>query len=246
MYSAAPKQRSAGKMKEPVLATAADSVDHAVERRVLLVDWIVGLIRFFSEGTWSACGWRRPTGASGSICWSEFTDGGAAGFRGPGGCAIAAEPSTRASNAIVVINFLIVGLGVGTPLTAIMVRGSSIAKLRQASHFVQMPSARGAKGCSTRRCRAYDRPDCTKELPVAHVNCLSLTPNGLDVTTGAASYCSMGQFFPSGRFEHCRGLMMPVDGKCSGSIRRLECDRVDPLQLPWIAAWLASELRPPK
>jgi len=27
-------------MKEPVLATAANAVDHAVERRVLLVDWI--------------------------------------------------------------------------------------------------------------------------------------------------------------------------------------------------------------
>jgi len=103
-------------MKEPVLATAANAVDHAVER------------------------------ASGSICWSEFTDGGAAGFRGPAGCAIAAEPSTRASKAIVVINFLIIGLRVGTPLTAIMVRGSSIAKLRQASHFVQMLQRAGRKG----------------------------------------------------------------------------------------------------
>src|ERR1700716_1863292 len=102
-------------MKEPVLATAANAVDHAVER------------------------------ASGSICWSEFTDGGAAGFRGPAGCAIAAEPSTRTSNTIVVINFLIMGLRIVTP-TAIMVRGSSIAKLRQASHFVQMLQRAGRMG----------------------------------------------------------------------------------------------------
>ena len=169
MYSAAPKQRSAGKMKEPVLATAADSVDHAVERRVLLVDWIVGLIRFFSEGTWSACGWRRPTGASGSICWSEFTDGGAAGFRGPGGCAIAAEPSTRASNAIVVIKFLIMGLRVGTPPTAIMVRGSSIAKLRQASHFVQMRLRVARKGNAWRAAVAH------MTVPIVRKNCLLLT-----------------------------------------------------------------------
>jgi hypothetical protein len=38
-------------------------------------------------------------------------------------------------------------------------------------------------------------------------------------------------------------LVVPDDGKCPGAIRCLECDRVDPLQLPWIAARLASELR---
>jgi hypothetical protein len=105
------------------------------------------------------------------------------------------------------------------------------------------------KGALARRCRAYGRPDYTKELPTAHANCLPLTLNGLDLRTGAASYCRMGQVFPSGRCEHCGGLMVlvvPVDGKCPGAIRCLECDRVDPLQLPWIAAWLASELRPPK
>src|ERR1700694_5013783 len=74
-----------------------------------------GFIRFFSEGTWSARGWRCPTGASGSNCWSEFIDGGAAGFREPAGCAIATELSTRASNAIVVINFRMMGLPVGAP-----------------------------------------------------------------------------------------------------------------------------------
>src|SRR3977135_734139 len=85
-------------------------------------------------------------------------------------------------------------------------------------------------------------------VPIVLRNCLPLTLNGLDVTTGAASYCSMGQFFPSGRCAHCGGLMVlvvPVDGKCPGTIRCLECDRVDPLQLPWTAAWLARERRPP-
>src|ERR1700716_2981931 len=38
-----------------------------------------GFIRFFSEGTWSARGWRCPAGAPGSICSKEFLDGGAAG-----------------------------------------------------------------------------------------------------------------------------------------------------------------------
>jgi hypothetical protein len=116
--------------------------------------------------------------------------------------------------------------------------------------FCSDAPARGAQGgCLARRCRAYGRPDCTKELPTAHANGPPLTLTGLDVTTGAASYCSMGQFFPSGRCEHCGGLMvlvMPIDGKGPAAIRCLECDRVDPLQLPWTAAWLASELRPPK
>ena len=128
--------------------------------------WLIGsfgLIRFFSEGTWSARGWRCLTGASGSICWSEFAYGGAARFREPAGCAIAAEPSTRASNAIVVINFLIMGLRVGT-----LPYRSSIAKLRQASLLFRCSSARGARGALARRCRAYGRPDCTKELPTAH------------------------------------------------------------------------------
>ena len=46
---------------------------------------------------------------------------------------------------------------------------------------------------------------------------------------------------------HCGGLLvMPVDGKGPGAFRCLECDRIDPLQLPSITAWLAGELRPPK
>jgi hypothetical protein len=64
-----------------------------------------GVIRFFSEGTWSARGRRCPTAASGSNCWSEFIDGGAAGFHEGAVCAIATELSTTTSNAIVVINF---------------------------------------------------------------------------------------------------------------------------------------------
>jgi hypothetical protein len=55
--------------------------------------------------------------------------------------------------------------------------------------------------------------------------------------------------FPSGRCERCGGLMVlviPVDSKAPGALRCLECDRIDPLQLPSITAWLAGELRPPK
>jgi len=71
----------------------------------------------------------------------------------------------------------------------------------------------------------------------------------MDVTTGAASNCSMGEFDSSGRCEHCGGMMvlvMPVDGKGPGALRCLECDQIDPLELPSITAWLVGELRPPK
>jgi hypothetical protein len=76
-----------------------------------------------------------------------------------------------------------------------------------------------------------------------------LTLNGLDVATGAASKYSMGRFYSSERCERCGGsmvLVMPVDGKGPGALRCWECDRIDPLQLPWTAAWFAGELRPPK
>jgi hypothetical protein len=62
--------------------------------------------------------------------------------------------------------------------------------------------------------------------------------------TGAASNYSMGQSYPPGRCEHCGGLMvlvMPVDSKGPAALRCLECDRIDPLQLPSIAAWLVGE-----
>jgi len=42
------------------------------------------------------------------------------------------------------------------------------------------------------------------------------------------------------------GAVMPVDVKEPAALRCLECDRIDPLQLPSIAAWLVGELRPPK
>jgi hypothetical protein len=59
----------------------------------------------------------------------------------------------------------------------------------------------------------------------------------------------MGQSNPPERCERCGGLMvlvMPADGKAPGALRCLECDQVDPLQLPSITAWLDGELRPPK
>jgi len=71
----------------------------------------------------------------------------------------------------------------------------------------------------------------------------------LDVAASPAQNCGMGQPYPSGRCERCGGLMvlvMPVDGKTPGTLRCLECDRIDPLELPSITAWLAGELRPPK
>jgi hypothetical protein len=67
--------------------------------------------------------------------------------------------------------------------------------------------------------------------------------------TGTASNYGMGQSYPPGRCQHCGGLMvlvMPVDVKGPAALRCLECDRIDPLQLPSIAAWLVGELRPLK
>jgi hypothetical protein len=104
----------------------------------------------------------------------------------------------------------------------------------------------------------------TGAAPVAHIaehcvhaddsrlrekNSSPFTKNGMDVTTGAASNCNMGKSNLDGRCEHCGGLMVlvvSVDGKRPGAFRCLECDQIDPLELPSIAAWLVGELRPPK
>jgi hypothetical protein len=59
----------------------------------------------------------------------------------------------------------------------------------------------------------------------------------------------MGQALPSERCERCGAymvLVMPVNGKGPRALRCLECDRIDPLELPSIMAWLGGELRPPK
>jgi hypothetical protein len=59
----------------------------------------------------------------------------------------------------------------------------------------------------------------------------------------------MGRFYSPERCEHCGGLtvlVMPVDGKGPGTLRCWECDRIDPLQMPWTTAWFTGELRPPK
>src|SRR3984893_6909411 len=105
-----------------------------------------GFISFFSEGTWSARGWRCPTGASGKHllvrvhrrrcgCISRASrrrnrrrtvDKGQQGYRRD-------QLSHNGSPS-------------WDPPTAIMVRGSSIAKLRQASHFVQLLQRAGRKG----------------------------------------------------------------------------------------------------
>jgi hypothetical protein len=80
-------------------------------------------------------------------------------------------------------------------------------------------------------------------------NSVPYTKNGMDVAIGSASNCNMGQFNSSARCEHCGGFMvlvLPVDGKGPGAFRCLECDQIDPLKLPSIAAWLVGELRPPR
>jgi hypothetical protein len=90
---------------------------------------------------------------------------------------------------------------------------------------------------------------CPPDSRLRERNSFSFTQNGMDVTTGAASNCGMGQSYSSGRCERCGSLMvlvMPVDGKGPGAFRCLECDQIDPLKLPLIAAWLVGELRPPK
>jgi hypothetical protein len=66
------------------------------------------------------------------------------------------------------------------------------------------------------------------------------------VTTGAASNYSMGQSYSSGRCEHCGGVMVLVDSKGPRALRCLECDQIDPMELPSITAWFVGELRPPK
>ena len=115
-------------------------------------------------------------------------------------------------------------------------------------------SAPGPMVCAQARRRTGD---CLA-APVSHIaehftivgrNCLPFTLKGLDAMTVVVSNCSMGQSYPSGRCEHCGGLMvlvMPVYGKGPGALRCLECDRIDPLALPSIAVWLVGELRPPR
>src|SRR5712675_2533275 len=100
---------------------------------------------------------RWPTGASGNICLSWLADGGAAGFREPAVCAIATEVSTRASNAIVVINFLMMGLPSWGPL---MVNGNGKLdhKVRQSSRFVQMLRARAMPRCPRHAYRHRGKP----------------------------------------------------------------------------------------
>src|SRR3981189_3562344 len=128
------------------------------------------------------------------------------------------------------------GLPSWGPLT-INGNGKLDHKVRQASRLVQM----------LRRTGDASRPPSRISPSISRLR--ELTLNGLDVMTGAASNYSMGQSYPPGRCEHCGGLMvlvMPVDGKQPAALRCLECDRIDPLQLPSIAAWLVGELRPPK
>jgi hypothetical protein len=157
-------------------------------------------------------------------------------------CAIATDVSTTASNAIVVINFRMMGLPSGPPARSIMVRESSFTRCGKPRILLRCSSARAVpRGLSCAYRSAFH--DCGKEIA------LSFTLNGLDVTIGAASNYRMGQTYRSGRCEHCGGLMVlvvPVDGSGPGALRCLECDQIDPLQLQWTTAWLAGELRPPK
>jgi hypothetical protein len=183
-----------------------------------------GFMRFFSEGTWSARGWRCPTGASESICWSEFIDGAAAGFRGPAGCAIAAEPSTRASNAIVVINFLILGLRVGTPFRTHSEGEARSPSCGKPHIWFRCSNARGARECfSAPLWRIW--PSGLYER-----NCLPLTLIRLDVTTGAASQRIRTI---SGRWNHLLQQLSHLPCIVTPSPSRLEsrCDQLTGLPL---------------
>jgi hypothetical protein len=101
---------------------------------------LFGSIRSFSEGTWSTRGWRCPIGASGT----EFIDGAAAGSREPADCAIAADVSTMASNAIVAINFRMMGLP-GRGPSPDHGEGKLDLKVRQTSRFVQIAGRAGRR-----------------------------------------------------------------------------------------------------
>src|SRR6266478_3703604 len=144
--AAAKQGRPGDQMKEPVLATAANAVDHAVERRVLLVDWIVRIRQIFLRGhlvsTRLAVPHRRLrkhflvrvhrrsrgwiSQASRLRNRRRTVDKGQQGYR----CDQLSHNGSPSWD----------------PPTAIMVRGSSIAKLRRASHFVQMLERAGRKG----------------------------------------------------------------------------------------------------
>ena len=116
-------------MRGQYSATAANALDHAVERRVLAIDWIVRIRQVFLRG--HLIGARLAVPDRCAIQhqlvvrvrrWS------AAGFGEPAVCAIATEVPTRASNAIVVINLRTTGLPIWDPLTIIMITGSSITR----------------------------------------------------------------------------------------------------------------------
>jgi hypothetical protein len=114
--------------------------------------------------------------------------------------------------------------GLGPPFRTHSEGGSSIAKLRQASHFVQMPNARGARGCFSAPlwriwpCGLYER------------NCLPLTLIRLDVTTGAASQRIRTI---SGRWNHLLQQLSHLPCIVTPSPSRLEsrCDQLTGLPL---------------
>src|SRR5258705_4098789 len=152
-------------MKEPVLATAANAVDHAVERRFLLVDWIVRIHQIFLRRRLVStrlavphrclrkhlltrvhrrrCGWISR--ASRLRNRRRTVDKGQQRYR----------RDQLSHN--------------GSPSWA-PYRNHGEGKLdRQAAAsltFCSDAPARGAQGGGlARRCRAYGRPDCTRELP---------------------------------------------------------------------------------
>jgi hypothetical protein len=90
-----------------------------------------------------------------------------------------------------------------------MVTGSSITRCGNLT-FCSDAWARG-------RCLAPPLSSCGSRL--RERNRLSVTLNGLDLTTGAAPDYSIGQAYRSGRCERCGGLMvlvMPVNGSGRG------------------------------
>jgi len=123
-------------MKEPVLATAADSVDHAVERRVLLVDWIVRIHQIFLRGHLVSTRLAVPNRCLRKHLLVRVHRRSCGWISRASSCAIAAEQSTRASNAIVVINFHAIRSAISRFLFATIVRCESS---QRRAHVARLP-----------------------------------------------------------------------------------------------------------
>src|ERR1700716_2952946 len=157
-------------MGEPVLATAANAVDHAVERRVLLVDWIVRIHQIFLRGHLVNTRLAVPHGGLRKHLLVRVLR------RRCGWISRASRLRNRRRTVDKdQQHYRRDQLSHNGSPNCDPYRNHGEGKLdRQAAAsltFCSDAPARGAHGgCLARRCRAYGRPDCTKELPTAHAN----------------------------------------------------------------------------